>query len=215
MQTSENSPSTRLGERRSNRLDPTPHSCFIAQVLFTELALQIALLSLDDATLDHQQHNRQKNDGPQRVCEAGDARIHHRHRNISGVARVTKRPFCGNVRDWLVGVSRCIGMSHRPFEPAREQHSTAKKRPSEEARYRARQKGSRRPSVDQQAENQRCQVDKRRRRDYPCLILLVSSGICSHPPQQVYPGWLTLEHDAIYRSLLRTSENSSSTHSGE
>src|SRR5919112_3562351 len=42
-----------------------------------------------------------------------------------------------------------------------------------------------------------------------------SPGICSHPPQQVYPGWLTLEHDAIYRSLLRTSENSPSTHSGE
>jgi hypothetical protein len=33
-------------------------------------------------------------------------------------------------------------------------------------------------------------------------------AICSHLPQQVYPGWLTLEHDAIYRSLLRTSENS-------
>src|SRR5919112_3229241 len=40
-----------------------------------------------------------------------------------------------------------------------------------------------------------------------------SPGISSHPPQQVYPGWLTLEHDAIYRSLLRTSENSPSTHS--
>src|SRR5215208_3530638 len=173
MQTSENSTSTRLGEKRSNRLDPTPHSCFIAQALFTELALQIALLSLDDATLDHQQRNRQKNDGPQRVREAGDARIHHRHRKISRVAGVTKRSLRGNVRNRLVGVSRGIGTSHRPFEPVREQHSSAKKRPPEESRYRARQKGSWRPSVEEQAKTQGCQVDKRRRRDDPCLVLLV------------------------------------------
>src|SRR5215207_3531355 len=208
MQTSENSTSTRLGEKRSNRLDPTPHSCFVAQVLFTELALQIALLSLDDATLDHQQRDRKNNDGPQRVREAGHARIHHRHRKISGVASVTKRSLRGNVRDRLVGVSRCIGTSHRPFEPACEQHSSAKKWPPEESRYGARQKGSRRPSVEEQAKNQGCQVDKRRRREDPCLVLLVCGHMHSPSSFKVYPGWLTLEHDAIYRSLLRTSENS-------
>src|SRR5215210_1598313 len=98
---------------------------------------------------------------------------------ISGVASVTKRSLRGNVRDRLVGVSRCIGTSHRPFEPAREQHSSAKKRPPEESRYRARQKGSQRPSVEEQAKDQGCQVDKRRRRENPCLVLLVAGHMLS------------------------------------
>jgi hypothetical protein len=37
---------------RGDRLDPTPDLCFVAQVLFAELALQIALLALDHAALD-------------------------------------------------------------------------------------------------------------------------------------------------------------------
>src|SRR3712207_5239407 len=37
---------------RGNCLDPTPHLCFVAQVLFAELPLQVPLLTLDDATLD-------------------------------------------------------------------------------------------------------------------------------------------------------------------
>jgi hypothetical protein len=48
-----------FGHQRFHRLDPTPHSSFVVQVLFTELALQIALLALDDPTLDHEQRNRQ------------------------------------------------------------------------------------------------------------------------------------------------------------
>jgi hypothetical protein len=59
--------------QRFLRLDPTPHLCFVAQVLFTKLALQIALLTLDNATLDYEQRNRQKKDSPQRVREASDA----------------------------------------------------------------------------------------------------------------------------------------------
>jgi hypothetical protein len=59
---------------RGGRLDPAPHLRFVAQVLFAELPLQIPLLALDDPTLDHQQRDRQKKDGPQRVREAGDAR---------------------------------------------------------------------------------------------------------------------------------------------
>src|SRR5215208_145333 len=162
------------------------HPCLVAQVLFTELALQIALLSLNDTTLDHQQRNRQKYDGPQRVPEGGDVRIHHRHRKITGIAGITKRPLRGYVRDRLVGASRRIGTPHRPFEPAREQHPSAKEWPSEDARYRARQKGSRKPSVEQQARNQSCQVDKRRRRYYPCLILLIAGHRLSpsSPDQQ-------------------------------
>src|SRR5215218_4651841 len=88
---------------RGNRLDPTPHSCFVAQVLFAELPLQIPLLALDDATLDHQQRNRQKKDGPQRVGEASDARVDHRHGEVTGVAGVTKGSFRGYALDRLVG----------------------------------------------------------------------------------------------------------------
>src|SRR5215208_7052360 len=40
---------------KKDRLDPTPHSSFVAQVLFTELALQVPLLTLDHTTLDYQQ----------------------------------------------------------------------------------------------------------------------------------------------------------------
>ena len=43
-----------LGTRvnRGDRLDPTPHLFFVAQVLFAELPLQVALLTLDDAPPD-------------------------------------------------------------------------------------------------------------------------------------------------------------------
>jgi hypothetical protein len=33
---------------KGDRLDPAPHSCFVAQVLFAELPLQVALLAFDD-----------------------------------------------------------------------------------------------------------------------------------------------------------------------
>src|SRR3712207_6876216 len=41
----------------------------------------------------------------QRVREADDARIDHRHRKISGIASVTERPIRGDVRRQLIGRS--------------------------------------------------------------------------------------------------------------
>src|SRR5215216_3771342 len=160
------------------RLDPTPHSRFVAQVLFTELALQIAFLTLDDAALNHLQRDRQKKDSPQRVRQARDACIDHRHRAISGVASILERTLCNHVWHRLIGVSRCTSLSHRPFEPTYEQHADTKKWPSEAARYPARYKGHWKPSIEQQAKNQRCHVDQRRGRNHPCLVLLVTGHKC-------------------------------------
>ena len=68
-------PLLRCWVNKGDRLDPAPHSCFVAQILFAELPLQVALLAFDDPTLDHQQRYRQKKDGPQRVRQAGDAHV--------------------------------------------------------------------------------------------------------------------------------------------
>jgi hypothetical protein len=107
---------------KGDRLDPAPHSCFVAQVLFAELPLQVALLLLDDPTLDHQQRYRQKKGGPQRVRQAGDARLDQRHGQVTGVAGVTKGSFRGYALDRLVGTGRRVGLAHGPLEPAKEQH---------------------------------------------------------------------------------------------
>src|SRR5918997_2261717 len=104
MRTSENTTLLRGWVNRADRLDPTPHLSFVAQVLFAELPLQVPLLALDDPTLDHHKRDRQKKDGPQRVREAGDARVDHRHGKIAGVAGVTKGPLLRYALDRLVGV---------------------------------------------------------------------------------------------------------------
>src|SRR5215218_9188326 len=105
---------------RGDRSDPTPYSCFVAHVLCAELPLQIALLALDDAAPDHHQCDRQKKDGPQRVREASDPRVDHRHRKVTGVATVTKGASRGYVLGRLVGTGGRVGLAHGPFEPAQE-----------------------------------------------------------------------------------------------
>src|SRR5215217_9186707 len=167
---------------RDDHLDPTPHLCFVAQVLFAELPLQVALLALDDPTLDYQQRYRQKKDGPQRVREASGASVDQRHGEVTGVASVTKGAFRGYVLDRLVGVGRRAGLAHGPLEPAKEQHPSAEQWPSEAACHRARQEAHREPPAQQQPEDQGPQVDQGRRRDDPRLVLLVA-GHRQRPPR--------------------------------
>src|SRR5918997_3666662 len=225
MRTSENTTLLRGWVNKADRLDPTPHLFFVAQVLFAELPLQVPLLAFDDATLDHQQRYRQKKDGPQRVRKASDARVDQRHGEVTGVACVTKGAFRGYALDWLVGVGRRVGLAHGPFEPAQEQDPSAEQCPSEAARHRARQEAHREPPAQQQAEDQSSQVDQGRRRDDPRLVLLVA-GHRYRPPcsRQDRVGNLesmmppTRARCELLRTPLNgspTSENSPSTHSGE
>src|SRR4051794_7727968 len=143
-----------LVNNEEGRLDPTPHSFFVAQVLFAELPFQVALLAFDDPTLDYQQHYRQKTDGPQRVRQAGYAGVDQRHGQVTGVAGVTERSLPGYALDRLVGAGRRVGLAHGPFEPAQEHHPPAEQRPSEAARHRAWKEAHREPPAHQQAEDE-------------------------------------------------------------
>ena len=91
----------------------------------------------------------------------------------------TPAPACYSILSMNQLGNQCIPLTSDLFEPACEQHPSAKKHTPEQSRYRGRQKGSRRPSVEEQAKNQGCQVDKRRRCEDPCLVLLVAGHMLS------------------------------------
>src|SRR5215208_1730507 len=195
-------PLLRCWVNKGDRLDPAPHSCFVAQVLFAELPLQVALLAFDDPTLDYQQRYRQKKDGPQRVRQAGDARVDQRHGQVTGVAGVTKGAFRGYALDRLVGTGRRVGLAHGPLEPAQEQHPPAEQRPSEATRHRAWQEAHREPPAQQQAEDQGHQVDQGRRGDNPRLVLLVA-GHRYRPPCSRQDGVGNLDEMSMSRASCR------------
>src|SRR5918998_972932 len=182
--------------------EPTPRLRLVAQVLFAELAFQVALLPFDYPALDHHQRRRQKEDGPERVGEAGYSRVDHGHREITGVAGVPERPVRYQARHRLLRVDRRTGASQGPEEPVHKQHPADEERPSEDAPHPAWQEGDREPPVEQQPQNQRSRVDQGRRRNDPRLVpLVVCHEFLASSPKQTPTNYILPSASPPFRPL--------------
>src|SRR5215216_1365900 len=74
-------------------LHPAAHPLLVVQVLLAEGAFQVTLLALDHLALDDVHHQRQQEDGPQRVTKKGDPGVDHDEGKVSGVAAETEGSF--------------------------------------------------------------------------------------------------------------------------
>src|SRR6266508_5999939 len=170
----------------SGSLQPAPHRSLIGYVVRREVGLQVVLLARDD----HQRHQRQRwneaDEEPETVGPACDSKLEQRERQIDGIAAEAIGPRTHDRGGGTIARNRRTSGPKRAHSPEEQrdsdQHRSAPEWPTHGTRHEPHWPSE----MQQQAQGERSQVDKRRPYDpevrdfrhHACLRLLAAIIAC-------------------------------------